>query len=127
MLTAKIPTALNGPLLEDELAAAGLASDVYVAGDELVLSDLNESQRGAAQTVLAAHAATARAESTREQTEQTNATTLHVRAGQALAVNTTFLALPSQTNAQLAAQVKALTRQNNGLIRLILNRFDATD
>jgi len=41
-------------------------------------------------------------------------------AQQALADNATFLALGSATNAQIAAQVRALTRQNNQLIRRLV-------
>ena len=44
----------------------------------------------------------------------------------ALAGNAAYLAIASPTNAQVAAQVRALTRQNNGLIRLIRRRLDAT-
>lgn len=56
-----------------------------------------------------------------------NEATIRDRATTALGTNTTFLGIASPTNAQIAAQVKALTRQNNGLIRLVLRRFDATD
>lgn len=48
-----------------------------------------------------------------------NAQTLLQRAQQALANNATFLANASPTNAQIATQVKALTRQINGVIRLL--------
>lgn len=41
-------------------------------------------------------------------------------AQQALADNATFLALGSATNAQVLAQVRALTRQNNQLIRRLV-------
>ena len=56
-----------------------------------------------------------------------NRTTLTDRATTALATNRDFLALASPTNAQTLAQVKALTRQNTAIIRLILNLLDATD
>lgn len=56
-----------------------------------------------------------------------NEATLRSRATDALATNRTFLALTSPTNAQVSAQVKALTKQNQGLIRLLLQRFDGTD
>lgn len=49
------------------------------------------------------------------------------RALSALDVNAAFLALASPTNAQLAAQVKALTRQSTALIRLVLGSLDSTD
>lgn len=59
--------------------------------------------------------------------EQFNAETVVERAEQALADNAEFIALASPTNAQAVAQVRALTRQVNGLIRLALNRFDSAD
>lgn len=59
--------------------------------------------------------------------ERANRTTIETQATQALDTNRTFLANASPTNAQTLAQVKALTRQNNGLIRLLLNRLDGTD
>jgi hypothetical protein len=59
--------------------------------------------------------------------ERVNKETIQSQAATALATNTTFLALASPTNAQLAAQVKALTRQSQGLIRLALNRLEAAE
>lgn len=52
--------------------------------------------------------------------EIANAQTLRDRAIQALAANATFLAVASPSNAQIAAQVKALTRQVNGVMRLLV-------
>jgi hypothetical protein len=56
-----------------------------------------------------------------------NEATIRQQAAQALATNRTFLALASPTQAQTLAEVKALARQNNGIIRLLLNQFDGTD
>ena len=56
-----------------------------------------------------------------------NEATLRDRADQALAVNRAFLAISAPTNAQTVAQVKALTRQQNGIIRLLLRKLDGTD
>ncbi len=53
-----------------------------------------------------------------------NERSIRDKAKQALAINTTFLALATPTNAQNAAQLKALTRQVNALIRLTLNSLD---
>lgn len=62
-----------------------------------------------------------------EDAAPTNRSAIESAAKSAHVSNKTFLALDSPTNAQLAAQVKALTRQNNGLIRLVLKRLDGTD
>ncbi len=46
---------------------------------------------------------------------------------QALATNRTYVDLATPTAAQTTAEVKALARQNNGLIRLLLGLLDGTD
>ena len=56
-----------------------------------------------------------------------NKLTLEEKALQALDINKAFLSLASPTNAQLATQLKALTRQSSGVIRLLLNKLDSTD
>lgn len=56
-----------------------------------------------------------------------NSVTLRQQAAAALAGNRTYVALASPTNAQTTAQVKALSRQVNGVIRLLLGQFDGTD
>lgn len=55
---------------------------------------------------------------------EVNERSLRDKALQALQANATFLALASPTNAQTLAQVKLLTREVNGLIRLLLRKFD---
>jgi len=52
---------------------------------------------------------------------------LRDRAQAALERNAEFLALPSPTGAQSIAQVRALTRQTNGLIRLLLGLLNSTE
>lgn len=52
-----------------------------------------------------------------------NRQTLQARAAQALASNQTYLALAAPTQAQAVAQVGALTRQVNALIRLATAQF----
>lgn len=52
-----------------------------------------------------------------------NAITLLGRAQTALTNNATFLAIGSPTNAQTLAQVQALTRQVDALIRFLLGQF----
>lgn len=56
-----------------------------------------------------------------------NAVTMESQAASALTNNRTYLALSSPTNAQVAAQVRALTQQNTQLIRLVTNQLDATN
>lgn len=58
---------------------------------------------------------------------QANRQTLVDQATQATANNRTYIALASPTAAQTTAQTKALSRQNNAIIRLLLNQLDATD
>jgi hypothetical protein len=64
--------------------------------------------------------------------EQVNDETIRDRAVAALATNKAFIdsAKPGTAAAQASAaydQTKALTRQVNGLIRLVLGRLDGTD
>jgi len=56
-----------------------------------------------------------------------NEETLQEQAIQALQNNRDFLAIGTPTNAQVLAQVRALTRQNNGIIRQLLGFLDGTD
>jgi hypothetical protein len=53
-----------------------------------------------------------------------NQQTLASRAQTALTNNANYLAIVSPTQAQAGAQVQALTRQVNGLIRFLLQQFD---
>lgn len=59
--------------------------------------------------------------------EQDNRDAMLDSARQALATNRTYIGLASPTAAQNVAQMKALSRQNNGLIRLLLGLLDGTD
>ena len=59
--------------------------------------------------------------------QEDNYDTIQQAARQALAANRTFLAIATPTAAQNAAQAKALTRQMNGVIRLLLTELDGTD
>jgi len=53
-----------------------------------------------------------------------NLDTLHQKAMAALTNNATYLGIANPTNAQAVAQVTALTRQVNGIIRILLNQTD---
>jgi hypothetical protein len=53
--------------------------------------------------------------------------TLQAQAENALAQNRAAIAAAAPTNAQVIAQVKNLSAQNNALIRLVLGLLDATD
>lgn len=59
--------------------------------------------------------------------EMVNERTLRDQANTALANNAAYLALPSPTQAQAIAQVEALTRQVNKIIRLVLGRLEDTE
>ena len=59
--------------------------------------------------------------------EESNRRTILSQAAQAMSDNRTYLAIGSPTNAQNLAQIRALTRQINGLIRLQLQDLGGTD
>jgi hypothetical protein len=54
----------------------------------------------------------------------TNASTLHTKASQALTANAAYLAIPAPTATEVRTQTERLTREVNGLIRLLLNQLD---
>lgn len=60
-------------------------------------------------------------------TEEVNGGTLRQRAVDAMEDNRTFINTASPSNAQAVAQVKDLSRQMNGVIRLVLHKLDGTD
>lgn len=59
--------------------------------------------------------------------EDANAEAIRAQAQAAMAANRTYLAIASPSAAQTTAQVKALTRQVQALIRLALGQLDGTD
>jgi hypothetical protein len=60
-------------------------------------------------------------------TEQANHQSIQRAAQTALNANRVFLALATPTQAQNLAHIQALTRQNQGIIRLLLQQFDGTN
>ncbi len=58
--------------------------------------------------------------------EDLNRDDLTSRAALALTTNAAFLAIAAPSNAQNATQIKALTRQVNALIRLVVGRLEET-
>ncbi len=60
-------------------------------------------------------------------TQTTNRTTIQTQAKTALANNRTYLAIATPTTAQMRAQIDALTRQHQGMIRLLLGQLDGTN
>lgn len=59
--------------------------------------------------------------------DRANDTTIRQQAITALNDNRTYLAIGAPTNAQVVAQVRALTQQMNGVIRLVLGKLDGTN
>lgn len=55
-----------------------------------------------------------------QSTRANNLTTIFTQAQNALANNSNYTAIVSPTNAQVVAQVQALTNQNNKIIRVLL-------
>jgi hypothetical protein len=60
-------------------------------------------------------------------TDLDRAKQIAANASGAIDANVTYLAIVSPTTAQVTAQVKALTRQINGVLRQALGRFDKVD
>ena len=52
---------------------------------------------------------------------------LRDKAVQALAANTAFLANQTPANADIVAQVRLLTRECSGIIRMLIGQLDSTD
>lgn len=55
-----------------------------------------------------------------EASHQTNLNDLIAQASGAVSSNNDYLAIPTPTNAQVVAQVRALTQQNNRIIRAVV-------
>lgn len=59
--------------------------------------------------------------------DQQNQQSIVAQAQGAMQANRDFVALASPSNTQVVNQVKALSQQNNRIIRLLLNQFDNTN
>jgi hypothetical protein len=89
-------------------------------GDRVVVPLTSTEQADYDAGVAAAPAVEAAA-----QTQRANGATLRQRAQQALAANANFLALsPALQQAQLLTHVVRLTKECNGLARLVLSQLD---
>lgn len=60
-------------------------------------------------------------------TARTNRSAIEDAARVALTTNRTYIGKASPSAAETTAEVKALARQNNGIIRLLLGLLDGTD
>jgi hypothetical protein len=60
-------------------------------------------------------------------TADSNASTIKSQVAAAITANKAYVANQTPTTAQTTAQVKALSRQVNGVMRLLTGQLDATD
>jgi hypothetical protein len=139
------PNPLVGDLLEEELADAGFPTRVGVvpgdpsttADDVIRLANLTEDDRAAVAPIIAAHTGTAQFQVDTLNTERNNKSTIVADALAAMAANRQDIAdnlAWRAANPTAAPVLRALeqqstrqARQLNGLIRLLLERFDGTD
>lgn len=96
--------------------------NVDIDPQSIVVSHANvaEANRAAIQALISAYVY----DQTEAKLPPGNEGVLLAKARQALAANASFLANPSPNNASVVAQVRALTRENNALIRLLLGQLD---
>lgn len=106
---------IDGVLREEWDDIARVYSRWDAAGELLASRVFNEEEHAAADE----HAERTNA--------QANRLALVASAQTALVNNRDFLAIPAPTNVQVLAQTKALSRQSNGVIRMLLGQLDATD
>lgn len=93
----------------------------------LVLDDIDEADRVAVEAVIVACTQKVAQDAAVQAVRDGNAKTLRDQAAAAMTTNTAFLAITTPTNAQVLAQTKALTKQNQALIRLATGLLDAID
>lgn len=108
-----------------QYASQATAPCVIVSGQG-VTTVLHEPTTAQAVTnALAPILAAEQAAATVAATQAANLATLQGKAQAALTANASFQAIASPTNAQIAAQVQALTKQVNGIIRQLSNALDS--
>lgn len=116
------------PTVPPQYASIATAPCVIIAGGGLPPVVLPETATKADIAAgLAPILAAEQAQAAATATQAGNQSTVQQQAQAALAANRTYLGIASPSNAQVAAQVKALTQQANGLIRLALQQFDGTN
>lgn len=106
MITFDVPPGLNPEAFSRLLFEAGLNTSLILEGDVAIFPELEEGDRQRVIDVYGTY-----------QERQAEFDTVV----DAMRANEGFLALPAPTTAQAVSQVKALTRQINGLV-VILNR-----
>lgn len=125
-LTYPMPDLYYGPMLQEALAAAGIVTELTTDEEgRLVLTDTDDA--ATADPIVAAHPQAIRDRDAKLAADEANRLAIVVAARNALQANRDFLAIGSPTNAQVLAQVRALTRQCNGLIRLALGDLTGTN
>lgn len=111
MLTMNVPAGTNVDAFARLLVEAGIRTSITVEGGVASFAELEEADRAAVTAVWDTYQQ--RAADRKAVVDALNA-------------NQTYLAITGPTNAQVVAQVRALTQQINGLVK-ILNRRDVLD
>jgi len=91
--------------------------------------DIRWNETGLLEVEFASDLTLTEAEAVKRRIESRNANEelLRMQAEQALQNNRDFLAIATPTQAQSLAQIRALTRQSNGVIRMLLGQLDGTN
>lgn len=116
------------PTVPTEYASIATAPCVILDGNgqQTVLPDDGTLTAQQVQTAAAPLAAAEQAAAATAAANAANAQTLQQRAAAALTANVTYLNLASPTAAQTTTQTKAITRQINAIIRLLVVQDTST-
>lgn len=114
------------PSIPPQYAGIATAPCVIVSGQGTTTVLTEPTTPGAVASALAPILSAEQAAAATAATQAANRDALAAKAQQALTTNATFQAIASPSNAQIAAQVQSLTKQANGIIRLLLNALDST-